>query len=83
MAMKSAMKSMKKMNEYFTMVQEARTQNKASFVYKGNTYVAKKTKTGTFILGNSVYKGSTYAAKKRLMKSLFPPVGMTVYAKKK
>jgi len=40
------MKGMKKMNEYFTKMLAARKANAPSFTYNGNTYVAKKAKTG-------------------------------------
>lgn len=33
-------------NEYFTLMNKARKENAPSFTYKGNTYVATKTKTG-------------------------------------
>lgn len=34
------------MNEYFTLMNEARKNNKKSFNYKGKLYTAGKTKTG-------------------------------------
>lgn len=37
------------MNDYMKMVNEARKSGKKSFVYKGTTYVASKTKTGMTI----------------------------------
>tara|TARA_Y100001937_G_C7031872_1_gene290496 strand:- start:369 stop:521 length:153 start_codon:yes stop_codon:yes gene_type:complete len=42
-------KPKRKMNEYMSMVQEARKKDKDSFVYKGNTYKKSKTKTGLTI----------------------------------
>jgi len=39
----------KKMNEYFTKMTAAKKSGAASFEYKGNTYVQKKTKTGMII----------------------------------
>jgi hypothetical protein len=37
------------MNDYMKMVVDARKSGKKSFVYKGTTYVASKTKTGMTI----------------------------------
>jgi len=45
-AMKSPMKAMKGMNEYFTKMTEARKTGAKSFEYNGKTYVATKAKTG-------------------------------------
>ena len=36
----------KKMNEYFTLMNDARKNNKSSFMYKGNKYVQTTSKTG-------------------------------------
>tara|TARA_R110000782_G_scaffold115054_1_gene205166 strand:- start:1043 stop:1183 length:141 start_codon:yes stop_codon:yes gene_type:complete len=39
----------KKMNDYMLAKEKARKGGKKSFDYKGNTYVASKTKTGMMI----------------------------------
>lgn len=39
----------KKMNEYFTKMNKARKSGAKSFVYKGKTYVGKKSKTGIIV----------------------------------
>ena len=36
-------------NEYFNKMNKARKSGSKSFEYKGNTYVAKKTKTGIVV----------------------------------
>lgn len=36
----------RKMNEYFKLMTAARKNKLASFVYKGNTYLQTKTKSG-------------------------------------
>tara|TARA_B100001057_G_scaffold500373_1_gene615071 strand:+ start:9160 stop:9297 length:138 start_codon:yes stop_codon:yes gene_type:complete len=43
----------KKMNEYMTKVNKARKSGAKSFVYKGATYKAKKTKTGMIVYKKS------------------------------
>jgi len=48
-APKSPMKAMKKMNEYFTKMTEAKKTGAKSFEYNGKTYVASKTKTGLVV----------------------------------
>jgi len=39
----------RKMNEYFKKMIKAKKSGAKSFVYKGNTYVGKKSKTGMVV----------------------------------
>ena len=39
----------RKMNEYFKTMNKARKSGAKSFIYKGNTYVGKKSKTGMLV----------------------------------